>query len=64
MNLFCMMLSVSDNAFGGTYANIFRIITVVFIIGLTVLYKLKKGIKFEINKNTLLMKRNWLQHFV
>ena len=64
MNLFWMMFSVSDNAFGGTYANIFRIITVVFIIGLTVLYKLKKGIKFEINKNTLLMKRNWLQHFV
>lgn len=56
MNLFWMMFSVSDNAFGGTYANIFRIVTIGLVIGLTILYKLKKGIKLEINKNTLLVK--------
>ena len=64
MNLFWMMFSVSDNALGGTYANVFRIVTIALIIVLTVLYKLKKGLKFEVNKNTLLMKKNWLQQIV
>lgn len=57
MNLFWMMFAVADNAFGGTYANIFRVLTIALIIGLTVFYKIKKGIPFEVNKYTLFMKQ-------
>jgi len=57
MNLFWMLFAVSDNALGGTYANIFRIITISLVIGLTILYKQRTGSEFEVNKNTLLMKK-------
>ena len=58
MNLFWMMFSVSDNAMGGFYANIFRVVTITLIISLTVIYKLKKGIKINVNKGTLLLKKD------
>lgn len=61
MNLFWEMFSVSDNAFGGTYSNVFRLVTIALIIALTVFYKRKKGIRLEINRKTLWMKKNWLQ---
>ena len=57
MNLSWELFSVSDNALGGIYANIFRFLTVALIIGLTVLYKKKKGIKFVVNKKTLLLQK-------
>ncbi len=57
MNLYWILFSVSSNAFGNMYANIFRVLTIALIIGLTILYKRKKGIKFEINKNTILIKK-------
>jgi len=57
MNLFWEMFSVSDNAFGGAYSNIFRLITIALVIALTVLYKRKKGIKLEVNMNTIWMKK-------
>ncbi len=57
MNLFWMLFSVSDNAYGGKYANIFRVITILLIIGLTVIYKIKNGLKFNINKNNLIYKK-------
>ena len=56
MNLSWELFSVSDNAFGGMYSNVFRLLTVAFIIVLTVYYKKKKGKKLEITKKTL-----WLQ---
>ncbi|MGB1205032.1 MAG: lysostaphin resistance A-like protein [Chitinophagales bacterium] len=56
MNLFWMLFAVSNNAFGGTYANICRTITITLIISLTIAYKVKKGIKFEVNRDTLFMK--------
>ena len=56
MNLFWMLFSVSDNAFGGGYANIFRMITIAMVIVLTVVPKVRRGQKVEINRKTLLMK--------
>ncbi len=56
MNLFWMLFSVSDNAFGGTYANVFRGITIALIILLTILYKRRKGLKMAVNRQTIWMK--------
>jgi len=61
MNLFWELFSISDNALGGMYSNIFRVVTIALIIILTILYKKKKGIKLEINKHTIWMKKNWQQ---
>lgn len=56
MNLFWMLFSVSDNAFGGGYANIFRIVTIAMIILLTIVPKVRKGQKVEVNRKTLLFR--------
>ena len=60
MNLFWMLFSAGDNAMGGVYANIFRILTIVLIILLTIVYKKRTGQKLKINRNTLWIKKNWL----
>lgn len=57
MNFSWLLFSVSDNAFGGMYANIFRIVTIVLAIIGTIVYKRKKGLRLEINKHTIWMKR-------
>jgi len=57
MNLSWGLFSVSDNAFGGIYSNVFRIATIVLAITLTLFYKKKKRTKLEINKNTIWMKK-------
>ncbi len=57
MNLSWELFSVSDNALGGLYSNVFRFITVIFIIVLTVLYKKKKGMELAVNKKTLLIQK-------
>ncbi|WP_299246801.1 CPBP family intramembrane glutamic endopeptidase [uncultured Aquimarina sp.] len=54
MNLAWELFSVSDNALGGIYSNIFRFLTVALVIILTILYKKRKGIKLKVNKQTLL----------
>lgn len=51
------LFSVSDNAFGGIYSNVFRVITLALIIILTIVYKKRNGIKLEINKHTIWMKK-------
>lgn len=56
MNLLWMIFSVSGNAFGGIYANLFRTLSLVLIIGLTIFYKRKNKIPFEINKKTIWLK--------
>lgn len=58
MNLFWLMFSVSDNAFGGIYANIFRTLSLILIIVLTIIYKRRKNIPFEINKKTIWLKKD------
>jgi len=57
MNLFFELFSAGENALGGLYMNIFRVLTILLIILITVVYKRKKGIKLEINKGTLWMKK-------
>jgi len=57
MNLAWELFSVSDNALGGIYANVFRGICIALIIILTIIYKKKKGLPLEVNKRTLLMKK-------
>lgn len=41
MNLFWMIFSIDDNALGGFYPNILRIVSLILLIGLTIVYKIK-----------------------
>ena len=56
MNLSWMLFSVSDNALGGTYANVFRVVTIALAIIGTLVYKRRNGLPLEINKATIWMK--------
>ncbi len=58
MNLAWTLFSVSDNALGNMYGNIFRTLTIALIICVTILYKKRKGLKTELNKKTVWMKRD------
>lgn len=57
MNLSWELFSVSDNALGGIYSNVFRLITVLLVIIFTVYYKKKNGGTLEINKKNIFLKR-------
>lgn len=57
MNLAWEMFNIADNALGGLYANIFRTMTILLIIGITVVYKKRKGSGLEISRRTILMKK-------
>ena len=57
MNLAFEIFNVADNALGGTYLNVFRTITIALIIIITILYKKRKGIPLEVNRNTFLIKK-------
>lgn len=58
MNLYWMLFSAGENAFGGLYANIFRILTIVLIIVGTIIYKKRKGLSLTVNRQTLWMKED------
>ena len=58
MNLSWELFSVSDNALGDRYANIFRFTSIGLIILLTVIYKKRRGEKLEINKRTVWLKKS------
>jgi membrane protease YdiL (CAAX protease family) len=55
MNLAWEIFSVSDNALGGIYSNVFRFMTIGLVIILTVIYKKRKRIRLVVNKKTLLV---------
>ncbi|KZS41068.1 hypothetical protein AWE51_23210 [Aquimarina aggregata] len=57
MNLAWELFSVSENALGGIYSNVFRLLTIALVIVLTILYKKRKGIKLTVNRKTLLLKK-------
>jgi membrane protease YdiL (CAAX protease family) len=57
MNLIWLLFSAGENSLGGIYSNIFRVGTILLIIGLTILYKKRNGMKLEINRSTLWMKK-------
>jgi membrane protease YdiL (CAAX protease family) len=50
MNLHWMLFSAGDNALGGIYANIFRAVTITFVIAGTIRYKKNTGIGLKINR--------------
>lgn len=58
MNLFWAVFNGGDNALGGFASNVFRTITLILIITLTVIYKKRKSEPLEITKRTMWMKRN------
>lgn len=57
MNLYFELFSAGDNALGGLYMNIFRLVTFALVIGLTLYYKRKNNMPFEINKKSWWMKK-------
>jgi uncharacterized protein len=57
MNLSWLMFSVADNAFGGIYANVFRVLTIAMAIVFTIIYKRKKGLGLEVNRQALMPRR-------
>lgn len=54
MNLSWLLFSVSENALGGVYANVFRAATIIITIVVTISYCKRKG-GFSINKGNLLV---------
>lgn len=58
MNLPWMLFSVSlSGAVGGTWANVFRAGTLLLAIGLTVVYKKRRGLPYFISYKTLIVNR-------
>lgn len=57
MNLSWALFEVSNNALGGFYTNMFRIITIALTIIITIRYNKKKGMK--INRRNLLDNNNY-----
>ncbi len=57
MNLFWMLFSAGDDALGGIYSNVFRVITIALIITGTIFYKKKIKETLAINRDTILAKK-------
>lgn len=57
MNLAWAVFSAGDNALGGVYANVFRVITIAMIIVLTLIYNKRNNLKTEVNRRTVWMKK-------
>lgn len=57
MNLAWLLFDVSDNAFGNLWGNVFRYSTVAFAIIFTITQKRRAGRNFEVNKDTIWMKK-------
>lgn len=55
MNLAWMGFSVSDNAMGSLYGNIFRAVTIAAAIITTIVYKRRTGRRFEVNRETVFL---------
>ncbi len=57
MNLFWMLFSAGDDALGGIWSNVFRVLTIVLIIVGTIVYKRRKGLKLAVNRSNIWMRR-------
>jgi uncharacterized protein len=57
MNLYWMLFNAGDNALGAAIPNVFRIITIAFIMLGTLYYKRKRSEALEVNINSLWMKK-------
>jgi hypothetical protein len=58
MNFAWELFSAGDNALGGIYSNVFRVITIALIIFLTIIFKRKQSSKLAVNKPTIWMKKD------
>lgn len=58
MNLYWLIFDISTNSLGDTYANIFRFSTIFLAILITITYKKKNKIAFEITQKTWWLKPN------
>lgn len=56
MNFYWLIFDVDTNALGGTYANVFRFLTIFLAIFGTIIYKRKKQIPLELKGNRWWMK--------
>jgi uncharacterized protein len=61
MNLYWNLFSAGNNALGGFYSNIFRILTITLVICGTLFYKKRKGIKLIVNRNNLWVNKTHLK---
>lgn len=59
MNLYFELFSAGENALGGLYMNIFRLVAIALVIGLTLYYKRKKELPLEINRRSWWIKKNF-----
>lgn len=57
MNLYWMLFSAGENALGGVYSNVFRVLTITLVIVGTIVYKRRKGLALAVNRETLWMER-------
>jgi membrane protease YdiL (CAAX protease family) len=57
MNLSWTLFDVSDNALGGTYTNIFRIITITLTVGATIMYNNRNGGRYRVNSKNLFLNK-------
>lgn len=56
MNFSWILFEVSNNALGGVYTNLFRVITIALTIIITIIYHKKRGLK--INRKNLIINNN------
>ncbi|MDD4373317.1 MAG: CPBP family intramembrane metalloprotease [Bacteroidales bacterium] len=56
MNLSWMLFEAGDNALGGIWSNVFRVMAIALAIFITIRYKSMHGSKWVINRNTLISK--------
>ena len=59
MNLSWFIFSVSDNALGNVSSNLYRGLTIALSIILTLIYKKRKGEKLLVNRETIIIKKNY-----
>jgi hypothetical protein len=57
LNLSWELFAISDNVLGDLNANLIRIITIIFAIAGTVIYKRKRNQPLAVNRNTLMLKK-------
>ncbi|MEO0469711.1 MAG: CPBP family intramembrane glutamic endopeptidase [Bacteroidota bacterium] len=57
MNFFWMLFSAGENALGGTYANVFRLMTIAAVIIGTISWKRKQKLPLAINRHSLMWKK-------
>lgn len=59
MNLYWILFPAVENttALGSFSSNIFRGLTLILVISLTIYYKRKRGLKMEVNRNTIFLKK-------